>query len=60
MFDPGLARSDLCSICSATEQENLARATHGLLCAIARPLADDDPLAPAARGGDRAFSPAGA
>ncbi len=60
MSDPGLIRSDLCSICAAAEQADLARATRSLLAADGHPLADDDPLPPSARGGDRALGTGGA
>ncbi len=59
MFDPGFIRSDRCSICAA-EQADLTRAAHSLLAADGHPLADDDPLPPSARGGDRILGAGGA
>lgn len=60
MSDPGLIQSDLCSMCAAAEQADLARAIRCLLGAEGHPLADDDPLVPPARGGDRTFGTRGA
>jgi hypothetical protein len=56
----GFIRSDLCSICAADGHAEYARAACGLLGADSHPLADDDSLAPPARGGDRPFGAGGA
>jgi hypothetical protein len=55
MSDPGLARSDFCSIRMADEQEELARAVRGGVSADGYPMGDDDPPAPLASGIDRAI-----
>jgi hypothetical protein len=55
MSDPGFARSDFCSIRTAGEQEELARAVRGGLSADGYPMGDDDPPAPMTSGIDRAI-----
>jgi Protein of unknown function (DUF2637) len=55
MSDPSFARSDFCSIRTADEQEELARAVRGGLSADGYPMGDDDPPAPMTSGIDRAI-----
>jgi hypothetical protein len=55
MPDPGFARPDLCSIRTANEQDELAKAVRGGFSADGYPLADDDPPALLASGIDRAI-----
>ena len=55
MSDPSFARHDLCSIRTANEQDELAKAVRGGFSADGYPLADDDPPAPLASGIDRAI-----
>ena len=54
MPDPGFARSDLCSIRTAEDQEEPAEAVRGGFSANC-PLGDDDPPAPLTSGIDRAI-----
>jgi len=49
------ARTDLCSIHTAGEQEELAEAVRGRFGADGYPLGDDDPSAPLTSGIDRAI-----
>ena len=55
MSDPGFARHDLCSIRTANEQDEFAKAVRGGFSADGYPLADDDPPAPLTSGIDRAI-----
>ena len=55
MPDPGFARPDLCSIRTANEQDELAKAARGGFSADGYPLADDDLPAPLTSGIDRAI-----
>jgi hypothetical protein len=55
MPGPGSARTDLCSIRAADEQEELAGAVRGGFSAPGYPLAGDDPPAPLTSGIDRAI-----
>ena len=55
MSDPGFARPDLCSIRTANEQDEFAKAVRGGFSADCYPLADDDPPAPLTSGIDRAI-----
>jgi Protein of unknown function (DUF2637) len=55
MSYPGFARSDLCSIRAAGEQEELAEAVRSGFSADGYPLSDDDPPAPLTSGIDRAI-----
>ena len=52
MSDPGFARPDLCSICTADEQE-LAEAVRSGFSAAGDPLGDDDPPVSLTSGIDR-------
>jgi hypothetical protein len=54
MPDPGVSRSDLCSICAVTEQTERAEAARDRLTADGHPLADDFLPAPLASGIERA------
>jgi hypothetical protein len=51
---PGFAQTDLCSMGTADEQEELAQAVRGRLSADGYPPSDDDPPAPPPNGIDRA------
>ena len=51
----GSARTDLCSIRAAVEQEELAEAVRGGFSADGDPLGGDDPPAPLASGTGRAI-----
>ena len=55
MPGPGSARTDLCSIRAAVEQEELAEAVRGGFSADGCPVRDDDPPAPLTSGIDRAI-----
>ena len=55
MSDPGFVRHDLCSIRTANEQDEFAKAVRGGFSADGYPLADDDPPAPLTSGIDRAI-----
>ena len=55
MSDPGFARHDLCSIRTANEHDEFAKAGRGGFSADGYPLADDDPPAPLMGGIDRAI-----
>ena len=55
MSDPAVARPDLCSIRTANEQDEFAKAVRGGFSADCYPLADDDPPAPGTSGIDRAI-----
>jgi Protein of unknown function (DUF2637) len=55
MSDPGFARHDLCSIRTANEQDELAKAGRGGFSADCCPRADDDPPAPGTSGIDRSI-----
>ena len=55
MPDTGFARPDLCSIRTADEQDEFAKAVRGGFSADCYPLADGDPPAPLASGIDRAI-----
>ncbi len=55
MPGPGFARTDLCSIRAAVEQEELAEAVRGGFSADGCPVRDDDPPAPRTSGIDRAI-----
>ncbi len=55
MSDPGFTRPNLCSIRTATEQDELAKPVRGGFSADGYPLADDDPPAPLMGGIDRAI-----
>lgn len=57
MSGPGFARTDLCSIRAAVEQEELAEAVRGGFRADGCPVRDDDPPAPLMSGIDRATLP---
>jgi hypothetical protein len=54
MPGPGFARTDLCSIRAAVEQEELAEAVRSGFSADGCPVRDDDPPAPLTSGIDRA------
>jgi hypothetical protein len=54
MPGPGFARTDLCSIRAAVEQEELAEAVRGEFSADGYPRGGDDPPAPLTSGIDRA------
>jgi hypothetical protein len=55
MSDPGFARPDLCSIRTANEQDEFAKAVRGGFSADGYPLADGDHPAPLTSGIDRAI-----
>ena len=55
MSDPGFGRPDLCSIRTAAEQDEPARAVRGGFSATGHPLGDDDSPAPLTSGIDRAI-----
>jgi hypothetical protein len=55
MSDLGFVRHDLCSIRTANEQDEFAKAVRGGFSADGYPLADDDPPAPLTSGVDRAI-----
>ena len=55
MPGPGFARTDLCSIRAAVEQEERAEAVRGGFSADGCPVRDDDPPAPLTSGIDRAI-----
>jgi hypothetical protein len=55
MPDTGFARHDLCSIRTANEQDEVAKAVRSGFSADGYPLADDDPPAPLPSGIDRAI-----
>ena len=55
MPHPGFAQSDLCSIRTADEQDQLAEAVRGGFGAVGYPLGDDDPPVPLTSGIDRAI-----
>jgi hypothetical protein len=55
MSDPGFARPDLCSIRTANEQDEFAKAVRGGFSADGHPLADGDHPAPLTSGIDRAI-----
>ena len=55
MSDPGFARPDLCSIRTANEQDELAKAVRGGFSAAGYPPGDDYPAVPLTSGIDRAI-----
>jgi hypothetical protein len=55
MSYPGFARSDLCSIRTADDRDELAEAVRGGFSGVGYPLGDDDPPSPLTSGIDRAI-----
>ena len=55
MSDPAFARPDLCSIRTANQQDEFAKAVRGGFSADGYPLGDDDPPPPLTSGVDRAI-----